>query len=225
MAISKVGLTTGITGTLPVANGGTGLASGTTDQFLKFTGTTTLASAADNAGSMVHLQTSTLGSDASKIEFSNVFSTTYKSYLFVFNQLKSTATSGNFISRLFSDTGTTSYTSSNYEVVNPTGRGASGSSGTSGSSVFGTAYFGLINEVFHQNTPGSGYLYVHNPRDSSNRLTISGVIGLHDGTNHRVGMVFGMVTDNAEFYGMEFLTTSPNLGSGTSISLYGLTNS
>lgn len=36
----------GITGTIPVANGGTGLTSGTTGQFLKFTGTTTVASAA-----------------------------------------------------------------------------------------------------------------------------------------------------------------------------------
>ena len=57
MAISKVGLTTAVTGTLDVGSGGTGITSGTTDQFLKFTGTTTLASAADNAGSMVHLQT------------------------------------------------------------------------------------------------------------------------------------------------------------------------
>ena len=46
----SVDLDASVTGTLPVANGGTGLTSGTTDQFLKFTGTTTIASAADNAG-------------------------------------------------------------------------------------------------------------------------------------------------------------------------------
>ena len=39
--IKNLNLTSSVTGTLPVANGGTGLASGTTDQFLKFTGTTT----------------------------------------------------------------------------------------------------------------------------------------------------------------------------------------
>jgi hypothetical protein len=50
MPISKISLTSGVTGTMPVANGGTGLTSGTADQFLKFTGSTTLASAADNAG-------------------------------------------------------------------------------------------------------------------------------------------------------------------------------
>ena len=59
MALSKIDLDkAGVTGTLPtsnldtvgVAQGGTGITSGTTDQFLKFTGTTTLASSADNAG-------------------------------------------------------------------------------------------------------------------------------------------------------------------------------
>ena len=56
MALTRLGLNqsinlaTNTTGTLGVANGGTGLTSGTTDQFLKFTGSTTLASAADNAG-------------------------------------------------------------------------------------------------------------------------------------------------------------------------------
>ena len=46
MPFTKIDLTKGITGTMPVANGGTGLASGTSGQFLKFTGTTTLSSAA-----------------------------------------------------------------------------------------------------------------------------------------------------------------------------------
>jgi len=50
MALSKIDVANMVTGAVPVANGGTGLTSGTTDQFLKFTGSTTLASAADNAG-------------------------------------------------------------------------------------------------------------------------------------------------------------------------------
>ena len=50
MPISKISLTSGVTGTMPVANGGTGLASGTSGQFLKFTGTTTLASNAVTEG-------------------------------------------------------------------------------------------------------------------------------------------------------------------------------
>jgi|TARA_R110002020_G_scaffold363291_1_gene575601 hypothetical protein len=46
MAFATIDVTKGITGTIPVANGGTGIASGTTGQFLKFTGSTTVASAA-----------------------------------------------------------------------------------------------------------------------------------------------------------------------------------
>ena len=46
MAFATIDVTKGITGTIPVANGGTGLASGTSGQFLKFTGSTTIASAA-----------------------------------------------------------------------------------------------------------------------------------------------------------------------------------
>ena len=46
MAFATIDVTKGITGTIPVANGGTGLASGTSGQFLKFTGSTTVASSA-----------------------------------------------------------------------------------------------------------------------------------------------------------------------------------
>ena len=50
MALSKIDVANMVTGATPVANGGTGLTSGTTNQFLKFTGSTTLASADDNQG-------------------------------------------------------------------------------------------------------------------------------------------------------------------------------
>jgi hypothetical protein len=56
MAFATIDVTKGITGTIPVANGGTGLTSGTTGQFLKFTGTTTVASSAVSAGKVLQLQ-------------------------------------------------------------------------------------------------------------------------------------------------------------------------
>ena len=52
MALSKIDIENMVTGEVNVANGGTGLSSGTSGQFLKFTGSTTLASAADNAGKL-----------------------------------------------------------------------------------------------------------------------------------------------------------------------------
>ena len=56
MAFATIDVTKGITGTIPVANGGTGLASGTTGQFLKFTGTTTLAPAEAGGGKLLQTQ-------------------------------------------------------------------------------------------------------------------------------------------------------------------------
>ena len=57
MALSKIDVANMLTGATPVANGGTGISSGTSGQFLKFTGSTTLASAADNAGKIVKVHT------------------------------------------------------------------------------------------------------------------------------------------------------------------------
>ena len=50
MALTRLPIANAVSGTLGVANGGTGLASGTTDQFLKFTGTTAIGSAAVTSG-------------------------------------------------------------------------------------------------------------------------------------------------------------------------------
>ena len=52
-ATTFVNAATNVTGTLPVGSGGTGLTSGTTNQILKFSGSTTLVSAAEAAGGKV----------------------------------------------------------------------------------------------------------------------------------------------------------------------------
>jgi len=59
MAFATIDVTKGITGTIPVANGGTGLTSGTSGQFLKFTGSTTVASSAVDAGKVLQVLSST----------------------------------------------------------------------------------------------------------------------------------------------------------------------
>ena len=64
MAFATIDVTKGITGTIatanlptiPVTKGGTGLTSGTADQFLKFTGTTTVASSAVSAGKVLQVK-------------------------------------------------------------------------------------------------------------------------------------------------------------------------
>ena len=58
----SIDLTSKVTGTLPVGNGGIGIASGTSGQYLKFTGSTTVASATVDAGKIgqvVHTKSTT----------------------------------------------------------------------------------------------------------------------------------------------------------------------
>ena len=73
MALSKIDIENMITGEVNVANGGTGLSSGTSGQFLKFTGSTTLASAADNAGKVLQVVSSTFSTqtDSSSTSFAD----------------------------------------------------------------------------------------------------------------------------------------------------------
>jgi len=86
MALTVV-KTSALSGTLPVANGGIGITSGTTDQFLKFTGTTTLASATDNAGDLV-LLASVNASSSSTVDFTGHFTSDYYTYILYFNNVK-----------------------------------------------------------------------------------------------------------------------------------------
>ena len=52
----SIDLTSKVTGALPVGNGGTGITSGTSGQYLKFTGSTTTASSAVDAGKILQVQ-------------------------------------------------------------------------------------------------------------------------------------------------------------------------
>jgi len=119
MAFATIDMTKGITGTIPVANGGIGITSGTTDQFLKFTGTTTLASATDNAGDLVKLGTvSTDNSNVSALTIDNCFSSTYNLYRIVgFHNVTSSGAHQYFRWRTGGGSGS-SYTTSDYTWIN-----------------------------------------------------------------------------------------------------------
>ena len=119
MAFATIDMTKGITGTIPVANGGTGITSGTTDQFLKFTGTTTLASAADNAGDLVKLGTvATDNSNVSALTIDNCFSSTYDLYRIVgYHSITSSGAHNYFRWRTGGASGS-SYTTGDYQWMN-----------------------------------------------------------------------------------------------------------
>tara|TARA_R100000234_G_scaffold113072_1_gene87220 strand:- start:178 stop:876 length:699 start_codon:yes stop_codon:yes gene_type:complete len=111
MALTRLGgnqsinLATNTTGTLGVANGGIGITSGTTDQFLKFTGTTTLASATDNAGSLVFIKRVSGDSNVSSLDFDNTMSSTYDGYLLQVRQMGITTDQGNIYVRVINSSG------------------------------------------------------------------------------------------------------------------------
>ena len=88
MALSKIDVENMVAGEVNVANGGTGLSSGTTNQFLKFTGSTTLASAADNEGGLVKLITTTVSSSVASVDFDSTYiNSTYPTYKIIFKGL------------------------------------------------------------------------------------------------------------------------------------------
>ena len=111
----SVDLSSKVTGTLPVPNGGLGIASGTTDQFLKFTGTETLASAADNAGALVKVGSVQSNSAAGSHDLTGIFSDTYDKYFFSLSTFPITA--GQYIYMQFLDGSNNPLTSGYYGVA------------------------------------------------------------------------------------------------------------
>ena len=73
MALSKIDVENMVTGEVNVANGGTGLSSGTSGQILKFSNSTTLASAAEAAGGKL-LQTQSASFTSQSAHNSQTFS-------------------------------------------------------------------------------------------------------------------------------------------------------
>ena len=72
----SIDLTSKVTGALPVGNGGTGITSGTSGQYLKFTGSTTTASSAVDAGKILKVQHANFITGGT-VNTSTSFATTY----------------------------------------------------------------------------------------------------------------------------------------------------
>ena len=114
MAFATIDMTKGITGTIPVANGGTGLASGTTGQFLKFTGTTTLAPAeagGGKIGQIVETNYTTYATNSTSTFNTNMArtitpsATSSKIFVMVTAQVSKEAANTKVIGRIFREVG------------------------------------------------------------------------------------------------------------------------
>jgi len=151
MALSKIDMSKMVTGTLPVASGGTGLTSGTSGQFLKFTGTTTVGSAAVSSD-LVLIQSQTTTS-ASSLSFTTSFDGTYDTHMFVVNNLKPSDDGQQFVCRVLTGSGGSTEQTGGY-VFALTGLGANGTTYEVNSTS--TSKFTLLQDVDNYATYKSG---------------------------------------------------------------------
>jgi len=233
MALTRLGLNqainlaTNTTGTLGVANGGTGLASGTTDQFLKFTGSTTLASAADNAGGLTFISNSESSSSASDVIFDNVFTSSFNKYRVIGFMVPS---GDNRSLRIRARTGGSSGSTNSSSIyngiyrsrsVNNSGNGVTGDEQTyqgdawnfaeNGQLDSTSAYLGFDFTIYDPNTEIAG------------RMMISGFTVYHHNTDARqsIGYCGGRLDGDIDATGILFTYNADNIARH-SISVYGV---
>ena len=220
----SVDLSSKVTGTLPVPNGGIGIASGTTDQFLKFTGTETLASAADNAGGLVFLGGLESSSAASQVSVDNVFSSTYKNYLVVVSQLVPASNGAGMFFKFRDDT--PSDISGNYGYAF---RGLIANNGNE-SNRYGDAQDGvqMTDTGVSSNTARQGFrmsMWVQDPYTSSGYTGFHGTFGFLNSSGYSTGGYFsGIQHSNSSPRGLTYYASTGNIDRIT-MKIYGLVDS
>jgi len=232
MAITRIGpnqsinLASNITGTLPVGNGGIGIASGTTDQFLKFTGTTTLASAADNAGSWVQIGSTVTASNSATVEFDNLAST-YQMYCIIGSQIRPATNDIDFSINFGTDGSTyaASKTSVYHYIYNNEGDNDAGdgiqSSGSIGNS---TSEQQIMRNVSNNGTYGKAgqvRLYISGLGQGSNYASYEVFCNYWHTSNYVYGIkVSGVIQAAADC--IRFKCNNGNIAAGK-FTLYGIT--
>ena len=220
----SVDLSSKVTGTLPVPNGGIGIASGTTDQFLKFTGTETLASAADNAGGLVFLGGLESSSSASQVSVDNVFSATYKNYLVVVSRLVPASNGAGMFFKFRDDT--PSDISGNYGYAF---RGLIANNGNE-SNRYGDAQDGvqMTDTGVSSNVARQGFrmsMWVQDPYSSGGYTGFHGTFGFLNSSGYSTGGYFsGIHHDNASARGVTYYASTGNIDRIT-MKIYGLVDS
>jgi hypothetical protein len=152
-----------LTGTVGVANGGTGLSSGTSGQFLKFTGSTTVGSAAVSSDLVLIQSQST--TSASSLSFTTSFDGTYDTHMFIINNLDPSNDGTQFKLRVLTGSGGSTEQTGGY-VYSTTGLGANGTTYTTQSTS--TSAFTLMQDVDNYATYKSGMtLWLGKPDETS----------------------------------------------------------
>jgi hypothetical protein len=220
---SAVNLTTKVTGTLPVANGGTGLTTlGSATQVLRVNSGATALEFAAVSSDFVLLAT-TDASASSAVSFDGYFSSTYKNYKVIISNLLVATDSQTFRMRYrqsnadvtdsyYVSSVDTSYQSSSNAATDYDGGWNASSFRLNGSSVSNSDALGNLNAE----------ITFYNPLGTSYKKGFTCIIMSNNGTGHFNSTSSGSYTNsNAALSGVTFFNNSGNITAGN-FKLYGI---
>lgn len=222
-AVPTVNLATGVTGTLPVANGGTGatsltannvllgngtsavqvVAPGSSGNVLTSNGTTWQSTAPAGGGSWIFLASANFPGNTTDIDITSGFSTTYDTYLIIFQNI--TAVGGNINLRIDYGSG---FVASGYyySVVNlqqgNTSQSFSGGGGGASRILLTTLTRATALNVYIQNRNGSATnktIWWQGLANSSNGSSGHYVYGLGGQDNTTTAITGVRLTGDADF--------------------------
>ncbi len=240
--LTNVSLASGVTGTLPIANGGTNStatptagtipygtgtalaysAAGTSGQLLQSNGAAAPSWVAPSSGALVLISTTTASGSANTLDITTGFSSTYDDYLVIGENIKLGVNSSESIDfRIY--TGSSLRTSS-YQYHAFGALGAASVSRATTSSVVSTSI-----QVYTATTISLN-LFLRNANSASSRIQGQMHIMCSDDTNtdgnNQFSVSFGNTATSSALTGIRFLWTtgSSTFASGT-FRLYGITKS
>ena len=210
--------------TIPVTKGGTNLTSGTTDQFLKFTGTTTLASAADNAGGLIPVGQVDSGGNVGTITLDNKFSATYTNYLIVVDKMTPADDGSNIMFRFRDDTPNTISTSA-YGLVSRMYR--ANDNGLNSRNGDNQDTFQITDNGVSNGSNRLGFkmaMWIHNPFASTVYTAVHGTFQFPNSSGYSAGGYFQMqLHENSSPRGVVMYASSGNINGR--IKAYGVVDS
>ena len=231
IANSTINLTTKVTGTLPVANGGTGLAAlGTAAQELRVnSGATALEYYTPTVASsdFVLLSTTDQTSAIASISVDGYFSATYKNYMFVISNIVAASGSANLRIR-FNQGGTVVSTGNYFWESNGSGAYTGATYAFAGDSSFSNTYIRADYQGYAQSTTASqaGTLRftLFDATSTTVSKNVSGEFSYWASNNPaHFGGTFsgGFIGNTTALTGVTFLMSTGNITSAN-IKLYGL---
>ena len=210
--------------TIPVTKGGTNLTSGTTDQFLKFTGTTTLASAADNAGGLIPVGQVDSGGNVGTINLDNKFSATYTNYLIIVDKMTPADDGSNIMFRFRDDTPNTISTSA-YGLVSRMYR--ANDNGLNSRNGDNQDTFQITDNGVSNGSNRLGFkmaMWIHNPFASTVYTAVHGTFQFPNSSGYSAGGYFQMqLHENSSPRGVVMYASSGNINGR--IKAYGVVDS